>query len=106
MGVAELRASFNAVAEPSGYSAAKASLTYERAHDAEWQRLAFAGTGPDGVAFSARSIPLRSDTDLNVVAGEIATKFVTEQLALATEAAKAATQAAEAEKLQIGRAHV
>lgn len=68
MGVAELVAAFNAVAEPR-YSASKGYLRYSRQHDTEFQILRFSGIGSDGVAFSAESEPLRPGADVVAAAG-------------------------------------
>lgn len=71
MGVSELRDAFNAVAQPQ-YTAHKALLGYEQAHDVEWQRIAFIGTDQAGNPFTYKSELLRPETHLVTAAADTA----------------------------------
>lgn len=71
MGVAELIAAFNQVAEPR-YSASKGLMSYLRASDTEWQILTFSGIGADGAPFEVRSDRLRPGTNIVIAAGQVA----------------------------------
>lgn len=51
MGVADLVAAFNSMAEPS-YSARRAFMVMEPRGGLEWSRLTFSGITADGAAFS------------------------------------------------------
>lgn len=79
MGVAELVAAFNAVAEPR-YSATKGFLRYSRQHDTEFQILTFSGIGNDGVAFSVDSDPIRPGGDVIKASVEAAQRFLAERV--------------------------
>lgn len=75
MGVAELREAFNAVAEPR-FSASKALLSVERAHDVEWSRLTFSGIAADGTAFVVKSALVRPGGDVVLAARETAQTLI------------------------------
>lgn len=75
MGVAELREAFNAVAEPTA-SCNQAFLTYERAHDTEFQRLAFSGRRVDGAEFTIRSDLIRPGAEVLEVARQTAQRLL------------------------------
>ena len=71
MGVADMRAAFNAVAEPR-YSAQKALLRYTQRGGIQMQILEFYGSDAAGAPFSAKSDPLRPETDVNLAAAAVA----------------------------------
>lgn len=75
MGVADLRAAFNAAASPR-YSCTSALMHYEQHAGIDWQRLTFSGIGPDGVKFEVRSDQLRPGADVITAAREIGAKLL------------------------------
>lgn len=76
MGVAELRSSFNEVAELAGFSCTKAELSYEQHEGIQWQRLTFRGTDANGAAFVQRSERLRPETDVVLAARQVAEDMI------------------------------
>lgn len=75
MGVAELRDAFNAVAEPQ-FTAQNAYLSYEYAHDVQYQRLSFSGIDSSGTPFTCKSDPLPPETNLVLAAGVTANNLI------------------------------
>jgi hypothetical protein len=71
MGVADLRAAFNNVAEPV-FSCQRATLSYKNEHDRQFQILSFSGTDAAGKPFSINSEMLRPGTDVNLAAAAVA----------------------------------
>lgn len=71
MGVAELRDSFNAVAEPR-FTAQRATLRYEPKDGIQFQIIEFYGSDAAGAPFSAKSDRLRPETDVNLAAAAVA----------------------------------
>lgn len=76
MGVAELRTAFNDIAEPAGFSCAKAELSYTLHEGVQWQILTFRGTDANGAAFVSVSERLRPETDVVAAAKQVATKMI------------------------------
>lgn len=75
MGVSELRDAFNAVAQPF-YTAQNAYLSYEYAHDVQYQRLTFTGVDRAGAPFTCKSDPLRPETHLVQAATDLARNLI------------------------------
>lgn len=76
MGTAELRSAFNDIANPAGFSCSRAELTYEPHEGMEWQRLTFRGTDAAGAVFVVTSDRLRPETDVMLIARDVATKLI------------------------------
>lgn len=79
MGVADLVAAFNLVAEPR-FTCVKAFLTYEPGDGIQWQRLTFRGTDAGGLPFEVRTDRLRPETDLAAAARSVAADMLAKPL--------------------------
>ncbi len=71
MGVSDMRAAFNAVAEPQ-FSAQRATLRYKQGDGIQFQILEFSGSDADGAPFAVESDPLRPGTDINLACAVLA----------------------------------
>lgn len=71
MGIADMRAAFNAVAEPR-YSAHRATLRYKQGDGIQFQILEFSGSDASGAPFSVKSDPLRPGSDVNLASAAMA----------------------------------
>ena len=80
MGVADMRAAFNAVAEPR-YSCQRATLRYEPKDNIQFQILEFYGSDAAGAPFSAKSDRLRPETDVNKAAAAVAQALLDKEAA-------------------------
>ena len=77
MGVKDLRDAFS-VAAP-GYSCSQATLSYDRAHDTEWQILMFRGTDSSGMPFEVTSDPVPPSGDIMEETAKTAQRLVSQR---------------------------
>ena len=75
MGVADMRAAFNAVSEPR-YSCQRATLRYQNHDQIQFQILTFSGSDADGKPFSVQSEQLAPNTDVNLAAAAVAQALI------------------------------
>lgn len=61
MSIANIRAAFNAVGEPAGFTCSQAFMDMTIANGKEWQVLTFNGSRPGGAPFSIKSGLIASD---------------------------------------------
>lgn len=80
MGVGQLRDAFNAVAQPE-FTCRKALLSYENAHDVQWQVLTFSGIASNGAEFTVNSQRIEPHGDIIAAATKTAQDFVTKRAA-------------------------
>lgn len=76
MGVADVRAAFNAIAGNAGVTCARAELGYEEYDGRQWQRLVFRGTDNAGQPFLKMSERLPPETDLIAEAQTVAKQII------------------------------
>lgn len=75
MSASKIRDAFNAVAQPQ-YTAQRAFLGYEPAHDVHWQRISVVGADRTGKPFTVTSELLPMDADPLEAAKALAQKLI------------------------------
>lgn len=76
MGIADIRAAFNAVGEPAGFTCSQAFMDMTNLDGKEWQILTFWGRKADGYMFNIKSDLVPAGGDLSAAARKAAQTLI------------------------------